>query len=177
MEEMNMRHSTGTALVLAFAIGRLASGAAQQAAPGESPEWRRLEDLNRNRQKLELSVHMDRAVYFPGEDAEVTIRVVNPTATSLEVPEPFHTETGNVNLLKKGPLPLQWVYGNAAAGASGDSIITSAPPRIPPTTWLAPYQKVEKTFWLSEAGCGRSLPFVTPCQLEEAEGEYRLAYN
>ena len=46
----------------------------------------------------------------------------------------------------------------------------------PPTIWLPSNQPIERTFWASDTGCGRKIPFAGVCRLPEDEGEYRVAY-
>lgn len=50
--------------------------------------------------RLQNAVNLDRATYFPGEAAVVTLTARNPLRTPLEVPEPFGATTGCFDLSK-----------------------------------------------------------------------------
>ncbi len=64
----------------------VAVGAAMRAqAIFETPE-ERVTKLSRNSRSLKVEMTMDRAVYFPGEPATITVTVSNPTERTLEVP-------------------------------------------------------------------------------------------
>ena len=169
------RHSRAKLLLLLYggmispAVGRL---------PGQSgPAWERLRQLEKDQAKLDVKVKLDRELYFPGEDAHVALTVVNTTPGILEVPTPFDRETGGVVTMApgNGPLDPPWVVVSLGFTGHGP-VVVPREPVIPPTTWLPPGHPLEKAFWLSEAGC-RKLPFVGPCEIEEKEGEYRLAFG
>jgi hypothetical protein len=57
----------------------------------ETPE-ERVVRLTRNVQLLKVEMTMDRAVFFPGETATITVTVTNPTGRPLEVPLVTDTE-------------------------------------------------------------------------------------
>src|SRR5258707_10728368 len=80
-----------------------AVGFAQEPrGPEFTPAQKRLFGLLSNRTKLDITLHLDRDIYFPGEEPEIAIRVVNPTAETLEIPAPFEYRGGHVMFLRPG---------------------------------------------------------------------------
>jgi hypothetical protein len=57
--------------------------------------------LLENQAKLHVTLTLDRQAYLPGELAELTISIVNPTTQGLEIPQPFSQGTGALMLLEK----------------------------------------------------------------------------
>jgi hypothetical protein len=57
--------------------------------------------LLQNQSKLKVTIALDRQEYLPGELAELTISIANPTPQTLEIPRPFDVETGGPFLLEK----------------------------------------------------------------------------
>jgi hypothetical protein len=53
-----------------------------------------------NAPKLQSAVSLDRATYFPGEEAVLTLSARNTQRTPLEVPEPFAASTGCFDVSK-----------------------------------------------------------------------------
>jgi len=53
-----------------------------------------------NAEKLQSAISLDRATYFPGEEAVLTLTARNPQRTPMEVPEPFANTTGCFDLSK-----------------------------------------------------------------------------
>jgi len=176
---MMTTHFTRLFLAGFLTMAGASNARAQQPGP-PGPNLKRILDLENNRMKLDVSVRMDRDVYFPGEDAQVTVRVVNPTAQILEVPEPFDERTGNVSIMARGTGDLKndWVVVSGGGGHGPVIAVPDANLPVQPAVWISPNQPLETTFWLSAAGChGHAVPFVKVCQLEEREGEYRLGYG
>jgi hypothetical protein len=56
-----------------------------------------------NNGRLQNAISLDRATYFPGEDAVLTLTARNSQRTRLEVPEPFGSTTGCFDLSKLAP--------------------------------------------------------------------------
>lgn len=57
--------------------------------------------LGQNTRKLSVTLKLDRDEYLPGEVAQLTITIRNPTAENLEVFEPFIPGTGSIWLEQK----------------------------------------------------------------------------
>jgi hypothetical protein len=175
--------------LIAAAVAACLTGPSARSQPPQfnaerAERQKKLPELAANRSKLDVMLRLDREVYFTGEDAEITIRVVNPRPEILEVPAPFEVLTGGVNLMerngKRYPLldSSQWVPNSAhPIGGSGPVVVAGYVPPLPPTIWLPPYQPIEKTFRLSEGGCSSETPFIGVCGLPKEEGEYRLVYD
>jgi hypothetical protein len=74
--------------------------------------------------------------------------------------------------------PSEWVFSSAhPVGADSHRIgISGEKVPDPPTIWLSPNQPMERTFWVSDTGCGQNISFVGVCRLPGDEGEYRVAY-
>lgn len=74
----------------------LASAVALNAQlPSSIPE------VVRNCSRLAGSIELDRAVYFPDEEALLTISVRNPTSVALRVATPFLASSGSLGLLEQ----------------------------------------------------------------------------
>jgi hypothetical protein len=87
-----MKISPWIALGVASHALLVASLCAQVLPKG--PPSARLMQLEANTAKLNVAVALDRSEYLPGETAEVTISVVNPTVSVVEAFEPFRRNTG-----------------------------------------------------------------------------------
>ena len=139
--------------------------------------------IAKNSAKLTVTLKLDRDVYFPGEDAQITVRVANPGPEILEVRAPFDVRTGGLNLLERnhrglhGLPPSEWIFisSHPVGMHSHDIEIVGEKVPDPPTIWLAANQPMERTFWISDA-CGQKIAFVGVCRLPEDEGEYRVTY-
>jgi hypothetical protein len=174
--KMNKYNTALVGLLLWSFVGGLT--VRSQTVKRQDPVWQQLHDLSVSKSKLEVTTKLDRDIYFPGEDAQVTIVVANPTAQILEVPTPFDLQTGFVHLYVRGTGSLQNDWVETGSLVSGHGIVEVGKPVVPPTTWISPVQPLTRTFWLSEAGCNHHIvPYVGPCQLEETEGEFRLWYT
>jgi hypothetical protein len=177
-----------TQLILACCIFGAASRAAAQVVvrgePVRSPqEYQRLLD---NTRKLQVTLQLDKQVYFPNEDAILTITIANPGATPLEVFEPLSSRTGGVNIYFQGdpakpasnlrswrrlsPHP----YGGPYEG-DGDA----------PAVWLFPGQPATKKCIVSDPSSrapvkANGLVSMSVCDgfhMMEYEGEYQIRYN
>jgi hypothetical protein len=60
-----------------------------------------VEQVIDNYAELTGTIQMNRTVYFIGEEATLTITVLNPTASALLIAKPFHSATGTVRLHKQ----------------------------------------------------------------------------
>jgi hypothetical protein len=175
-------------LIVAAVTACLPEPSARSQSPQFGPQaagrQKKLQELAANRSKLDVMLRLDREVYFTGEDAEITIRVVNPRPEILEVPVPFAVLTGGVNLMERNGKryslldSLEWVYSSShPIGGSGPVVLVGYVPPLPPTIQLPPYQAIEKTFRLSESGFSSETPFIGVRGLPVGEGEYRLIYD
>jgi len=61
------------------------------------------ERLLENASRLDVTMSLDRQEYLPGEMAELTIAIANPTSQALDIPQPFSLETGGLRLLENNP--------------------------------------------------------------------------
>ncbi len=57
--------------------------------------------LLENQSKLHVTMALDRQAYLPGELAELTVTIENPTSQAMEIPQPFTQGTGGLLLLEK----------------------------------------------------------------------------
>ncbi len=141
-------------------------------------------EIAKNSAKLTVTVKLDRDVYFPGEDAQITVRVVNPTPETLEVHAPFDVRTGGLNLMERNGRrrpelpPSEWVFSWAhpVGMYSHQIVVEGEKAPEPPTIWLSPNQPMERMFWASDTGCGQNIPFAGVCTLPGEEGKYRVTY-
>ena len=86
-----------TAIWNCLIVAAVAACLPEPSARSQSPQFgrqaaarqKKRQELAANRNKLDVTLKLDREVYFTGEDAEITIRIVNPTSEILEVPGPF----------------------------------------------------------------------------------------
>ena len=125
--------------VMVAAIAGLSQLSAQRG-PRDLYRVERTAVLNRNTGLLRMAVAMDRTEYFPGESAQISVSIVNPTTGPLEVYEPFHPGTGFIEIrIKKGDGPnVDWLPISADEGAGrGDN---------QPTRFIAAGQTLERTF-------------------------------
>jgi len=158
-------------------------------ATGTSSSVRTAEQIKQlvlNTRKLQVTVEMDRQVYFPGEDAEIKITVANVSPTVLEVLQPFDIQTGGVDLStyydssKPKADPRSW-RGRLSERLGGFGVWA---PNAP-TVWIGPMQKLEMKYANSDPtsysatdSVGRKIASVcNDCMMTEEEGEHRLCYS
>jgi hypothetical protein len=175
-------------IIFACCVSSAASSAAAQVVvhgtPVRSPqEYQRLSD---NTRKLQVTLHVDKEVYFPNEDATLTITITNPGATPIEVLEPLSSRTGGVNVYFQGdpakpasnlrswrrlsPHP----YGGPYEG-DGDA----------PAVWIFPGQPATKKCIVSDPSSrapvkANGLGSMSVCDgfgMMEYEGDYQIRYN
>jgi hypothetical protein len=146
---------------------------AQTLSVADQAAITRSHELRANRANLAVSLTLDRDVYFPGEDAQVTIRIVNPTSQMMEVPEPFNPLTGFLSVMHRGgPLDPVWVPDQVRT----ENWVGIPPP--PPAVWISPGQSIEKTFWLSDPAFPKNgTSFVESRDVHEREGLFRVSYS
>ena len=131
----------------------------------------RLIQLKRNTLELSVQLKLDRKEYLAGEDATLTITVVNPTSKALEVLEPFNIKTGGINLQVKDPSKVAefgtewWGHSHPFSGPSLDA----------PSVILQPGTTLERKFRLSDDHFGLKLPILRG--MPGKPGEYRLVYS
>src|SRR5258708_6519212 len=99
-----------------FIVAAMAAALVCATAGPQTGSSDRQSEIAKNSAKLAVTVKLDRDVYFPGEDAQITVRVVNPTPEILEVPTPFDVRTGGLNLMERNGRrrpelpPSEWVF-------------------------------------------------------------------
>jgi hypothetical protein len=139
-----------------------------------------------NTRKLQVTLQLDKQIYFPNEDATLTITIANSGATPLEVFEPLSSRTGGVNMYFQGdpakpasnlrswrrlsPHP----YG-PLEGVDGDA----------PAVWIFPGQPATKKCIVSDPSSrapvkANGLVSMSVCDgfhMTEYEGDYQIRYN
>ena len=162
------------------------SALAQATIPGRSGSGRppqQVPQLMSDMRKLQVTMQMARKEYFPGEEAEFSISVVNPGPSPLEVLEPFHPGTGSVRLYAYDPSkpktdPRSWRRMDLDETTGFGIDVT------PPTVWIQPIQKFEKryvssdpaTYFSTDSAGRQSASICSRCRLPEDEGVYRYCY-
>jgi hypothetical protein len=160
-----------------FSFLLLASSALwPQIATGESLDSR----LAKNHSKLKVTLKLDREEYFPGEIAELTITIQNPTSEKLQVRKPFTPETGTLDLLEKNNIMAKAYgleYGPIGAGPYVIEVAgTVKPPE--PTVRMKPGVTFVRRFHSYDRGicdvsdCKAILAGSAPPRA----GEFRLTY-
>jgi hypothetical protein len=118
-----------------------------------------------NTEKLRVAITMDRQEYLPGEAAEITISIVNPTTDPLEVYEPFKNQTGTMWV------DIQRTPGQQALGHQGEPLC--CPHGRGTTRWFASGETAASTFQSGGDHFGARGPMVV---IPEQPGGYRLYY-
>lgn len=125
--------------------------------------------------KLDVSLQLDRSIYFPGEDISFSIAISNRTGQVLEVLEPMHIRTGGINLYQKDVLYLKetgTMWKPLAPHPTGPSEIGSNVP----TRWINPAENVASSFRASDGDAAKhSLLYLYAAP--EREGDYQLQYG
>ena len=172
---MNIKQRIGVLLL----ISALGTPLFAQTPVNSSEE--RLEQLIQNQEKLKIVLEMDRSEYFPGELAELTIRVRNPTTEVLEVPTPFSGVTGRIWLSEKGNSLAKshgTEYGHTAEPESEAPLPQTelaAPSLIPiavPSIHLAAGQEIARTYQFYELQ-GDTVAFDS---IPVRAGQFRFEY-
>ena len=166
-----------------FIVAAMSTALAFATAGPQTGSTDRQYEIAKNSAKLTVTVKLDRDVYFPGEDAQITVRVVNPTPGILEVRAPFEVRTGGLNLMERNGRrrpdlpPSEWIFRSShpVGMHSHDIVVIGEKVPDPPTIWLPPNQPMERTFWIFDA-CEQKIAFVGVCRLLEEEGEYKVTY-
>ena len=100
-------------------------------------------EIFRNVDKLESKMTLDQEEYLPGENARVTVTLRNPTSVPLQIPEPFHQQTGGCEVFMKQPAatggPDRYA-GQQPVKAATDHVFWNVP-----TITLAPGQEITQT--------------------------------
>lgn len=174
---MTNRGSDSSVKLLAV-VALVGYATAQTLSVADQAAITRTRALEANKAKLAVSLTLDRDVYLPGEDAQVTIRIVNPTSQIMEVPEPFNPLTGLLSIMHKSSNPLDPVGISELerSRASHENWVGIPPP--PPVVWISPGQPIEKTFWISDPAFPKNgSSFVAISDVHEPEGLFRILYS
>lgn len=175
-------------IIFACRVSSAASSAAAQivvhGAPVRSPqEYQRLFD---NTRKLQVSLQLDKEIYFPNEDATLTITVTNPGATPLEVLEPLSSRTGGVNVYFQGdpakPASNLRSWRRLSPHPYGGPYEGDADA---PAVWIFPGQPATKKCIISDPSSrapvkAKGLVSTSVCdgfRMMEYEGDYQIHYN
>ena len=132
----------------------------QVRRPPLSPEESKWPQIVRNTQAMTVSLSMDRQVYFPVEDAVITVRVTNPTSRALEVLKPLDRYSGSL-------YPSTQQFGN-----DGDPIAFhpgNAP--VASTVIIQPGQEISASTRAYRPGEG-----LTSCEIPMRAGKHTLTY-
>ena len=111
---------------------------AQQINYGEKPSAADLKwsQIAKNTRRMNVTMELDRKVYFPHEPMIITVTVSNPTTTALEVIEPLSRASGAIVVEEDGfglagdlpasPFQVAWASGATTRTiAAGDRIKVS----------------------------------------------------
>lgn len=135
----------------------------------------RAKRIDANTSRLQVSIALDKKVYFPGEALDITVTVRNPTNEALEVWEPFHPTCGGLDLLKKGTERAREL--GVEFSHLSPSPYSGAPPRPDrPVVMLQPNESRTKQLRSDDDGLGimegsdMSLGAQSP-------GTFRLVYS
>jgi hypothetical protein len=123
-------------------------------------------ELRASSGKLRVTVSLDQQEYLPGEAAEVTISIANPTSRPLEVFEPFKTATGGFWIdAQRGPGKNPQYYPTEPDCCYALSTA--------PTRWFAAGETITRTFRLSDT---RAQGEIGGVQVPKGPGSYRLYF-
>ena len=127
---------------------------AQQINYGEKPSAADLKwsQIAKNTRRMNVTMELDRKVYFPHEPMIITVTVSNPTTTALEVIEPLSRASGAIVVeeedgfglagdLPASPFQVAWASGattrTIAAGEQIKMSITTSETLLPWTSTLS----------------------------------------
>ena len=133
-----------------------------------------LAQILKNSRKLQVSIKLDRDVYFPWEEPNATITVQNLTSVVLEVLDPI--QIGGLNLLVRDPSKLkswgtEWMH--LTPEPRGGHVGLDASSRF-----MNPGEKLQIDYSSAEGCMDRKMDWGwSNCHLPEREGEYRLEYT
>jgi len=135
-----------------------------------------LRQLIKNTSRLKVTVALDRDVYFPGEEAKVSLVVKNTTSDVLQVLEPFTVGTGGLNILVHEPAKIktwgtEWFFLRPHQTGVAELALDA------PSRYMQPGEELRLQFTLAEGCKDRKTQILADCHLPEPEGEYRLQYN
>lgn len=139
-----------------------------------------LTEILKNTGKLQVSMKLDRDVYFPGEEPGITITVQNPTTQVLEVLSPF--QTGEINILVRDPSRLKSA-GTEWRHLNPHPVGLEAPSLDAPSRWMNPGEKIQSDYSGSAEGCmDKKLGAAAygrwfNCRFPISEGEYQIQYT
>jgi hypothetical protein len=123
--------------------------------------------------RLSVTISTDRDIYVGGEDAVITVTVLNPTSGRLKVLQPFNLDTGGIDLLKRNlvdPQHRPWLYlvdhpfSEVGFGPST------------PLANIEPGEKIEKRFHSYDAHFDGDSAIMRSRAVPVKEGEYQLQY-
>lgn len=132
----------------------------QVRVPPLSPDESKWPQIERNTRAMAVSLSMDRQVYFPGEDALITVRVTNLTGGALEILKPFDRYSGSL-------YPSTQQFGN-----DGDPTwfhLGNAPNAS--SVMIQPGQEVSASVHAYRPGDG-----LTSCEIPTRAGKHTLTY-
>lgn len=90
-----------TIYICIAALAATCSAVAQQATPQatQPQSLSYILGVHQNTKQLRVELKLDREVYFPGEMAELTVTITNPTSRALLVEEPLSVGSGDIGLV------------------------------------------------------------------------------
>jgi len=124
--------------------------------------------LSANTGQLNVQMALDQSAYFPGEAAAVTITITNPSASALQVMQPFNNSTGCLVVYVQPPSgPPSPTSPDTNCNPFSDPYGVAA--EIP-TTIMSPGQQLQAAF------NSYAPPFGPAISLPLAAGSYSLNY-
>ena len=148
------------------------STSSTQFAPGQTREEISAanEVLIQNKLKLDVSMTVDRPVYFAGESGEITITVKNNTQAALQVLEPFNSITGCIDLLRKVSTTYELVAPEPACNGYVEMVL--------PSIVMAPGGQLTQTISSSDPFVfGLPTPVFSATSFPQDAGDYALRYQ
>ena len=133
-------------------------------------------ELAKSTSKLDISLQLDRSIYFPGEDMSVSLAISNQTGQALEVFEPLNRRTGRIELYKKAISPIKeegliWMPMAPQHHINTNGIDSNAP-----TRWITPGEKIELKFLTSDSDAAKR-NILSNYAAPEREDEYQIRYG
>ncbi|MCC6390694.1 MAG: hypothetical protein IT167_08830 [Bryobacterales bacterium] len=170
-----IRHAV--AIWLAVSAGRLVL--AQVGGEPYRPTPERILQLARDARKLQVSLQLDRDVYFPGEEPIVSVLFHNPTSQVLQIPEPLQGGAGGINLLEAEHDPVTvkrlgspWRYMRAHP-FDWNNLPDDARSRL-----VQPGETFQIDVSTTDGCLGKSGRWQGwDCTFPESEGEYQIEYT
>jgi hypothetical protein len=130
-----------------------------------------------NAKKTSVTIALDRTVYFPGERYRMTLRVTNPTASVLHVPDPFDIRGASTDVWYRSER-AKALYGSEWTPYSLHPNAQYRPMHHdPPSVAIPAGRYVERTFETNDKLLGDVEPVIPQGKAPITASHYRLVFN